>query len=275
MRVGAGDVDAAVFGLAVGLDAQLDGHAEEVEVLVDGADGAEALVVAEAEDGVLVGEGGRAGAVEPLGEEGGELEVDLRFGDGLDVGAADALVGVLREQAAEELLEDVVAHLPAEHVEDHGAFFEGHGLELRGEGIEAAEGGEGLGVVGERAGGDVADGGLEGGLAGGVFEVHQLAVAGHAVGDPGVVEGGGGDLGSPTTGGRGCWRAGAAALWSAMRLPAMAAISGAQAAETASSGSSTMLMRPDSGWPKMLVMNSNSRPAWLAKSCGVRPCASR
>ena len=43
-----------------------------------------------------------------------------------------------------------------------------------------------------------------------------------------------------------------------MRLPAMAAISGAQEAETASSGSSTMLMRPDSGWPKVLVMNSNS-----------------
>ena len=46
------------YGFAVGFDAQLDGHAEEVEVLVDVADGAEALVVAEAVDGVLVGEAG-------------------------------------------------------------------------------------------------------------------------------------------------------------------------------------------------------------------------
>ena len=43
-------------------------------------------------------------------------------------------------------------------------------------------------------------------------------------------------------------------LWLTMRLPAMATISGAQAAETASSGSSTMLMRPDSAWPKTLVV---------------------
>ena len=126
-----------------------------------------------------------------------ELEVGLGFGDGLDVGGADGLVGVLREHAAEEVGEDVVAHLPAEHVEDHGALFEGLGLELRGEGVEAAEGGEGVGVVGEGAGGDVGDGVLEGGLAAGVFEVQQLGVAGHAVGDPGVVEGGGRDLVAP------------------------------------------------------------------------------
>ena len=127
----------------------------------------------------------------------------LGLGDGLDVVAADALVGVLREHAAQELLEGVVAHLPAEHVEDHGALFQGHGLELRGVGVEAAEGGERLGVVGQRAGGDIADGGLEGGLAGGIFEVHQLAVAGHAVGDPGVVERCGRDLGAPPLVGEG------------------------------------------------------------------------
>ncbi len=177
LRVGAGDVDAADLGFAVGLDAEFDRHAEEVEVLGDGADGAEALVVAEAEDGVLVGEGGGSGAVEPLGEEGLELEVGLRLGEGFDVGGADGLVGVLGEEGAKELEEDFVAHLPAEHVEDHGSFFEGHGLELGGEGVEAADGGEGLGVVGEGAGGDVGDGVLEGGFAGGVFEVHQLGVA--------------------------------------------------------------------------------------------------
>ena len=245
-RLGAGDVDAAVFRLAFGFDAQLDGHAEEVEVLGDRADRAEALVAAEPEDGVLVAEGGRAGAVEPLGEEGGELEVGLGLGDGLDVGAADAFVGVLREHAAEELLEALVAHLPAEHVEDHRALFERHGLELRREGVEAAEGGERLGVVGQRAGGDVGDGGLEGGLAGGVFEVHQLGVAGHAVGDPGIVERGRRDFGAPPLVRDGVGEEALAAVWSAMRLPAMATISGAQAAETASSGSSTTLMRPDS-----------------------------
>ena len=66
---GADHIDLLVLGFAVGLDAELDGHAEEVEILVDLADGAEALVVAEAVDGVLVGEGRRAGAVDPLGEE--------------------------------------------------------------------------------------------------------------------------------------------------------------------------------------------------------------
>ena len=127
----------------------------------------------------------------------------LGFGDGLDVVAANALVGILREHAAEELLEGIIAQLPAEHVEDHGAFFQRHGLELRGEGIEAAERGERLGVVGQGAGGDVVDGRLEGSFAGGVFEVHQLAVAGHAVGDPGVVEGCGRDFGAPPLVGEG------------------------------------------------------------------------
>ncbi len=88
-------------------------------------------------------------------------------------------------------------------MEDHGSLFEGHGLELGGVGVEAAEGGEGLGVVGEGTGGDVGDSGLEGGFTGGVFEGHQLGVAAHAVGDPGVVEGGGGDLGAPPLVGEG------------------------------------------------------------------------
>ena len=42
--VGAGDVDALDLGFAVGLDTEFDGHAEEVEVLGDGTDGAEAFV---------------------------------------------------------------------------------------------------------------------------------------------------------------------------------------------------------------------------------------
>ncbi len=197
LALGAGYVDAADFGLAVGFDAQFDWHTEEVEILLDGADGAEAFVVAEAEDREFVGEGRCAGAVEPLSEEWGQLQLRLGLGYGLDVSAADGLVGVLREEAAQELDEDVVAKLPAEHVEDHSSFFEGHGLELRGEWIEPTDGGERFGVVGERAGGDVCDRRLEGGLARGVFEVHQLGVAGHAVGDPGIVEGRRGDLAAP------------------------------------------------------------------------------
>ncbi len=103
LGVRAGDVDAADFGFAVGLDAELDGHAEEVEILGDGADGAEALVVAEAIDGELVSEGGGTGAVEPLREEGGELEAGGLAGDGFDVGGTDGFIGVLAEEAAEEL----------------------------------------------------------------------------------------------------------------------------------------------------------------------------
>jgi len=203
VALGAGDIDAADLGLAVGFDAELYRHAEEVEVLCDGADGAEALVVAEAEDGVLVGEGGGSGAVAPLSEEGRELELRLGLGYGLDVGGADALVGVLGEEAAEELEEGVIAHLPTEHVEDHRTLLEGHGLELGGEGVEAAYSGERLGVVGEGSGLDVGDGRLEGRFSGGVFDEHQLGVAGHAVGDPGVVEGGGGDLAAPPLVGEG------------------------------------------------------------------------
>ncbi len=196
--VSAGDVDAADFGFAFGLNAELDGHAEEVEILRDGADGAEALVVAEAVDGVFVRELRGAGAVDPLGEEGAEVGHIVADSEGgiLDIAGADGFVGVLGEQAAEHAVKGFVAELPAEHMEDHGSFFEGHGLELGRKGVEAAHGGEGLGVIGQGAGGDVADRGLEGTAAGGVFEVEKLGVATHAVGDPGVVEGCGRDLGA-------------------------------------------------------------------------------
>ena len=88
LRVGARRRRSSGFGLAVGFDAQLDRHAEEVEVLVNLADGAEALVVAQAVDGVLVGELRRAGAVDPLREEGGQLLLALRLGHLLEVRGA-------------------------------------------------------------------------------------------------------------------------------------------------------------------------------------------
>jgi len=154
----ASEIDAAIFGFTLGFDAELDGHVEEVKILGDLAYGAEALAIAEAEDGVVVVELRGAGAVEPLGEEWGEAELGDVLGGGLDLGGADGFIGVLGSESLEELLEDVVAHLPAEHVEDHGAFFEGHGLELGGKGIETAEGGEWVSVVREGAGLDVGDG---------------------------------------------------------------------------------------------------------------------
>ena len=80
LRVGADDVDLLILGFAVGFNAQVHGHAEEVEVLVDLADGAEALAIAEAVDGVFVGEGGSAGAIDPLREEWRELLLALSFG---------------------------------------------------------------------------------------------------------------------------------------------------------------------------------------------------
>ena len=76
----------------------------------------------------------------------------------------------------------------AQHVEDHGALFEGHRLEFGREGAHAADARERHGVVGESSGGDILQGVVEGAVAAFVFEIHQLAVAGHAVGDPGIVE---------------------------------------------------------------------------------------
>ena len=96
----------------------------------------------------------------------------------IEIGGADALVGVLAEGAFEGGEEGFVADLPAQHVEDHGALFEGHGLELGREGREAAGAGERDGVVGQSAGGNVLHRGVQGAAAVLVFEVHQLAVAG-------------------------------------------------------------------------------------------------
>ena len=66
-----------IFGLAVGLDAQLDRHVEEVEVLLDLPDGPEAFVVAQTVDGVFVGELRGLRCRRSTGEEGGELLLRL------------------------------------------------------------------------------------------------------------------------------------------------------------------------------------------------------
>ena len=130
-------------------------------------------------------------------KNGRKLLLALRFGDLLEVAGTDGLVGVFAERSFERGEEGLVADFAAQHVEDHGALFEGHGLELGREGIMRRDAGERDGVVGQRAGGDVLQGGVQSALAAFFFEVHQLAVARHAVGDPGVVEGARADFGAP------------------------------------------------------------------------------
>ena len=266
MRVRADDIDLLIYRLAVGLDAQFHGHAEQVEVLVDFADGAEALVVAEPVDRVLVGELGRAGAVDPLREERRELLLALRLGHLCEIGGADALVGVLAQRALERGQKGLVADLPAQHVEDHGALFEGHGLELGREGAEPAGAGERNGVVGQGSGGHVLQAGVHGALAVLFLHVHQLAVAGHAVGDPGIVERARADSRSPTTGGRWCWPAGGCRTCRRRASPSCRPVPDAQTAGSVSSGISTTLRCGDSSAPKLSVKKSNSLVAVWASS---------
>ncbi len=197
LGIGAHHVDLLVFGFAVGFNAELDRHAEEIEVLIDFADGAEALVVAEPVNGVLVGEAAGPGAVDPLRKEREQLLLAQLFRDFLKVFSSDGAIGELAERAFENVEKGLVAHFAAKHVEDHGALFEGHGLELRREGIEAVVAGKRNSVIGQGAGGDIFKSGAEGAFAALVFDIHQLAVARHAVGDPGVVEGVGADFASP------------------------------------------------------------------------------
>jgi len=66
LRVGADHVDLLDFSLALGFDAQFDGHPEESRSWFDLADGAEALVVAEAVNAYLLVNSRRACAVNPL-----------------------------------------------------------------------------------------------------------------------------------------------------------------------------------------------------------------
>ena len=92
LRVGADHVHSLHFCFAFGLDAQFDRHIEEVEILADLTDGAEALVVAQPVDGVLVDELRGPGAIQPLRKEGGELLLRLLLGYLFHVPGADWFV---------------------------------------------------------------------------------------------------------------------------------------------------------------------------------------
>src|ERR1700722_16390302 len=137
LGVSADDVDLLIFGFAVGFNAKIDGHSEEVEVLVDLADGTKSLIVPQPVDGVLVGEGWRTGAIDPLTKERSELFLALGFGNFFKVGRAQRLVSELAERSLQSGEKRLVTDLPAQHVKDHRALLQCHRLELRREGIEA------------------------------------------------------------------------------------------------------------------------------------------
>ena len=98
LRVGAHHIHSFHFRLAFGLDAQLDRHIEEIEILADLTDGAEALVVTQPVDGVFIDELRRPGSIQPLRKKGRELLLRLLLGDLFHVPGADGFVGVLRNQ---------------------------------------------------------------------------------------------------------------------------------------------------------------------------------
>ncbi len=75
VRLAAGEIDAAILRLALGLDAQLHRHGEQIKVLGHGADGAEALAVAQPEDAVVVGKLRCSGSIQPLRKERRQLQL--------------------------------------------------------------------------------------------------------------------------------------------------------------------------------------------------------
>ena len=212
LGVGAHHVHLLDFGLAVGFDAQFDRHPEQVQVLLNLADGAEALVVAQPVDGVFVRELRRAGAVYPLRKKRGQLLLALGFGHLLKVLGAHRLVGVLAQGSLQRLKEGLLANLPAQHVEDHGPLFEGHRLELGRKRAQPAHARQGNRVIGQGSGRDILERGPHGVLAALLLHVHQLAVAGHAVCNPGIVQGARTHLGTPPLVGHGVGQQSHAAL---------------------------------------------------------------
>ena len=118
-----------VFRLAVGVNLQFHRHAEQVHVLLDFAHNAEAFL--RAVDGVLVLEFGRAGGVEPLGEEPRELLAGSLLCHLAEIVNRGGFAGVLRQEGAHGLVEGLVADDPAQHVQDHAALVGHQRLELR------------------------------------------------------------------------------------------------------------------------------------------------
>ena len=195
--IGAHDFDALVFGLAVGVDLEVNRHAEEIEVLRDLAHHAEALVIAQAVDGVLGLEFRRAGGVEPLGEEPGQLLAVVLLGQGAEIVQRRRLPGVLGGKGAHGLVVFLIAHHPAQHVQDHGALVGDQRLEFGREDVELPGARERDGVVGQRADRHIFDCLFQTGLSGGLFDVARLGIAREAVAQPPVIAGRGTDRSAP------------------------------------------------------------------------------
>src|SRR5580658_6816482 len=137
-RVGAHDFDALVFCFAVGIDAEIDGHAEKIEILINFSGHAEALVGSQAVDGVFHLEFWSARGIEPLGKEPRQLVAIIFLGDGAEVVGGGGFSGVLRCEIAHGLEIFVLAQHPAQHVQNHRALVGDQRLELGGEQIELA-----------------------------------------------------------------------------------------------------------------------------------------
>src|SRR5262249_42704212 len=119
LRIGSDDVHPPYLGFTIGLNAQLDGHVEEVEVLLDFTDGTKSLVIAEAIHSVLIVEHRSAGAIEPLSEKWRELLLRLCFGELLKITRFDRFICELRKCGTQNLREAVVADFPSQHVKHH------------------------------------------------------------------------------------------------------------------------------------------------------------
>src|SRR5258708_5903153 len=104
------DLNALVFGFSVGINAQVDGHAEQIEILRDFSGYAESRsfflfrflgsCAADTVGGVLYLELGCAGGIEPLREKPGELFAVVFLGDGLEVVHARGLSRELLRELA-------------------------------------------------------------------------------------------------------------------------------------------------------------------------------
>ena len=112
-----------------------------------------------------------------------------------------------------------------------------------------------LRVIRQRTRGNIHNRGLKGSLARRVLQIHQLGVARHAIRNPGVVQRRRRNLAPPPLMGKHIREQPLKCLGRPSRAPLSPTISGPHVAETESSGSSTIFIRADSGWPNVPDMN--------------------
>ena len=167
---------------------------KRVEGLLNLADDTKTLM--RAVDHVFQGEVRNTGGIEPLREEAVEVRRGLTgfcaglrvlLGESFEVFDGGAALGVLDVKIVEERFEGDVAHLRADHVEDHGALVHYDGAIVRGIGSEARGLGDGRGFfVHEGAYGEFVDGLQACFLAGILLGIESFGIAGQAITDPDI-----------------------------------------------------------------------------------------